>query len=380
MPRVLSDERRDFVQAISEFCRRECGSKQQRDELTDGGTHLHNQELYAKMADLGWLGVHIPEEHGGAGLGMTDLCLFLEETAYGRAPIGGFATTIISAAAYAKFGTPEQKRTILDGVVRGRVEAISMSEPGAGSDVGALTCKAERRDGGWVVNGQKTWCSNAHLADHVLLIARTGSGGTKHEGLTQFMVPTGTPGLQIQGIDTMGGREVNDLYFTDCFLPNDAVVGTVDQGWKQLMAGLNLERMILAALMLGTARRAFDDTVAYVKEREQFGRPIGTFQALRHRIADMATELECARLLVDDVARQIDEAPDRTFPREASMAKLKCTELAKHVSLEGMQMLGGYGYATEYGMEALLRSTVVSTVYGGTSEIQRDIIGKTYGL
>ncbi|GAA3366924.1 acyl-CoA dehydrogenase family protein [Saccharopolyspora gregorii] len=137
--------------------------------------------------------------------------------------------------------------------------------------------------------------------------------------------------------------------------------------------------MILAALMLGTARRAFDDTVAYVKEREQFGRPIGTFQALRHRIADMATELECARLLVDDVARQIDEAPERTFPREASMAKLKCTELAKHVSLEGMQMLGGYGYATEYGMEALLRSTVVSTVYGGTSEIQRDIIGKTYG-
>ncbi|MEU6129870.1 acyl-CoA dehydrogenase family protein [Saccharopolyspora sp. NPDC047091] len=380
MPRVLSDERRDFVQAISEFCRRECGSKQQRDELTDGGTHLHNQELYAKMADLGWLGVYIPEEYGGAGLGMTDLCLFLEETAYGRAPIGGFATTIISAAAYAKFGTPEQQRTVLDGVVRGRVEAISMSEPGAGSDVGALTCKAERRDGGWVINGQKTWCSNAHLADHVLLIARTGTGGSKHEGLTQFMVPTGTPGLQVQGIDTMGGREVNDLYFTDCFVPDDAVVGTVDQGWKQLMAGLNLERMILAALMLGTARRAFDDTVAYVKEREQFGRPIGTFQALRHRIADMATELECARLLVDDVARQIDEEPDRTFPREASMAKLKCTELAKHVSLEGMQMLGGYGYATEYGMEALLRSTVVSTVYGGTSEIQRDIIGKTYGL
>lgn len=146
------------------------------------------------------------------------------------------------------------------------------------------------------------------------------------------------------------------------------------------MAGLNLERMILAALMLGVAQRAFDDTLTYVRQREQFGRPIGSFQALKHRIADMATELECAQLLLDDVAAAIDAEPDRVFAREASMAKLKCTELAKHVTLEGMQMMGGYGYATEYGMEALLRSTVVSTVYGGTSEIQREIIGKTYGL
>ena len=143
---------------------------------------------------------------------------------------------------------------------------------------------------------------------------------------------------------------------------------------------LNLERMILAAMTLGLARRAFDDTVSYVREREQFGQPIGSFQALKHRIADMATELHCARLLLDDIAAAIDAEPDRVFAREASMAKLKCTELAKHVALEGMQMMGGYGYATEYGMEALLRSTVVSTVYGGTSEIQREIIGKTYGL
>ncbi|CAM02748.1 alkylation response protein AidB-like acyl-CoA dehydrogenase [Saccharopolyspora erythraea NRRL 2338] len=380
MPRALTDEQRDFVDAIGEFCRRECGTKQQRDALTDHGRHPHSRELYARMAELGWLGVSIPQDYGGAGRGMAELCLFLEETAYGRAPISGFATTIISAAAYEKFGSEPQKREVLSGVVRGRVEAISMSEPGAGSDVGALRCRAERRPGGWVVNGQKTWCSNAHIADHVLLVARTSGEGTKHEGLTQFMVPTGAEGLRISGIDTMGGREVNDLYFTDCFLPDDAVVGTVGAGWSQLVSGLNLERMILAALMLGTARRAFDDTVSYITQREQFGRPVGTFQALRHRIADMATELECARLLVDDVARTIDANPGVLFPREASMAKLKCTELAKHVALEGMQMMGGYGYATDYGMESLLRSTVVSTVYGGTSEIQRDIIGKSYGL
>ncbi|MDA3650113.1 acyl-CoA/acyl-ACP dehydrogenase [Saccharopolyspora indica] len=380
MPRILTDERRDLVNAIGEFCRRECGTKERRDELTAHGQEPHNQEIYAKMAELGWLGIAVAEEYGGAGLGMADLCLFLEETAYGRVPISGFATTIISAAAYEKFGTEEQKRTVLGGVVNGRVEAISMSEPGAGSDVAALTCRAERVPGGYLVNGQKTWCSNAHIADHVLLIARTSREDSKHEGLTQFMVPTGVEGLRISGIDTMGGREVNDLYFTDCFLPDDAVVGVPGQAWKQLMTGLNLERMILAAMMLGTARRAFDDTLEYVRQREQFGRPIGSFQALKHRIADMATELECARLLLDDVAAAIDAEPGRVFAREASMAKLKCTELAKHVALEGMQMMGGYGYATEYGMESLLRSTVVSTVYGGTSEIQRDIIGKTYGL
>ncbi|WBB61913.1 acyl-CoA/acyl-ACP dehydrogenase [Streptomyces sp. WMMC500] len=380
MPRVLTDERRDLVKAIADFCRRECGTKEQRDKLTDGGQEPHNQKLYEKMADLGWLGIVIPEEYGGAGLGMTDLCLFLEETAYGLAPISGFGTTIISAAAYEKFGTEQQKRKVLEGVVAGRVEAISMSEPGAGSDIGALACRAERVDGGYVINGQKTWCSNAHFADHILLIARTSREESKHKGLTQFMVPADADGLVVKGIETMGGREVNDLYFTDCFVPDSAVVGTPGEAWPQLMAGLNLERMILAALMLGTARRAFGDTLAYVREREQFGRPIGSFQVLKHRIADMATELECARLLLDDVAAQIDAEPDKVFAREASMAKLKCTELAKHVALEGMQMMGGYGYATEYGMEALLRATVVSTVYGGTSEIQRDIIGKTYGL
>ncbi|MGW2171501.1 acyl-CoA dehydrogenase family protein [Streptomyces sp. NPDC001705] len=380
MPRVLSDERRDLVKAIADFCRRECGTKEQRDKLTANGQEQHNQKLYEKMAHLGWLGIAIPEEYGGAGRGMTDLCLFLQETSYGLAPISGFGTTVIAASAYEKFGTEEQKRTVLEGVAAGRVEAISMSEPGAGSDVGALTCRAERTTGGYLVNGQKTWCSNAHFADHILLIARTEQGESKHHGITQFMVPTDSDGLQIRGIDTMGGKDVNDLYFTDCFLPDSAVVGEPGQGWTQLMAGLNLERMILAALMLGVARRAFDDTLAYVRQREQFGRPIGSFQALRHRIADMATELECAQLLLDDVARAIDAEPGRVFAREASMAKLKCTELAKHVTLEGMQMMGGYGYATEYGMEALLRSTVVSTVYGGTSEIQRDIIGKTYGL
>jgi isovaleryl-CoA dehydrogenase len=170
------------------------------------------------------------------------------------------------------------------------------------------------------------------------------------------------------------------VYFTDCFVPADRLLGTQDQAWMQLMTGLNHERLIIAAQSLGMAQRAFDDVLAYVKERKQFGRPIGSFQTLRHRLADLATELESTRLLVYDVAARVDENPEMLFPREASMAKLKATELAKRTTLEAMQMMGGYGYAVEYDMERQVRLALVTTIYGGTSEIQRDIIAKTLGL
>ncbi|MCX5009000.1 acyl-CoA/acyl-ACP dehydrogenase [Streptomyces sp. NBC_00638] len=375
----LTPEQTDFVAAVRDFAKRECGTRDQRDALTGSGREPHSAELYARLAGFGWLGVCLPEEYGGAGGGLADACLFLEETSYGMVPAGGFITTVITAKAYERFGTERQKAEVLAGAVRGAVLAIAMSEPAAGSDVGALSCRARRGpDGDWLIDGQKTWISNAHVADSILLVARTG--GAKHAGLTMFHVPAGTPGVEIRGIETMGGREVNDVFFSGVRLPADAVVGEVDNGWRQLMAGLNYERLFLAANMLGLARRAFDDAVAYVREREQFGRPVGSFQALRHRIADLATEIECTRLLVREVAADCDAEPDRLFPREASMAKLKATETAKRAALEGMQMMGGYGYATEYDMERHLRAAVVSTVYGGTSEIQRDVIGKTYGL
>ncbi len=370
----LTDERQAFVEAIRDFCARETATREQR------GDEPHDDAVYGKLAELGWLGVAIPEEYGGGGGGLVDMCLLLEETAYGMAPVAGIGTTMIVAGAYERFGSEEQKEEVLGGIVRGAVEAIAMSEPEAGSDVGALSCRAERVDGSFVVNGQKTWISNAHNAAHILLIARSDRSGGKHQGLTMLNVPAGADGMEIRPIETMGGRETNDVFFTDCTLPQSAVVGGEGEAWMQLMAGLNVERLIIAAQHLGQARRAFDDALAYVKERRQFGRPVGTFQSLKHRLADLATELECCRLLVYDVAARVDAKPGAMFPREASMAKLKVTETAKRVALEGMQMMGGYGYATEYDMERHVRGALVGTIYGGTSEIQRDIIGRTYGL
>jgi alkylation response protein AidB-like acyl-CoA dehydrogenase len=377
---ALSDEQNDFVDAIRNFCDRECGTQDQRERLTDGYREHHNFEIYGQMAELGWLGVTIPEEYGGSAGSMLDACLFMEETSRGLAPIGGYATTLIVAGATRRFGSEEQKAEILGGISGGSVEAIAMTEPEAGSDVGALSCSAQAVDGGFVLNGQKVFCSNAHIADHVLVVARTTRGENKHEGMTMIWVPRDADGMEVVPIETMGGRETNHLYFTDCPAPAEAVLGEVDQGWMQLMAGLNVERLILAATMLGIAQRAFDDCLAYVKERRQFGRPIGSFQALQHRLADIATDLEAARLMTRWVATLTDEDPDRMLPQQASMVKLFVTEVAKRTTLEGMQLMGGYGYSSEYDMERLVRASLVSTIYGGTSEIQRNIIAKTLGL
>jgi alkylation response protein AidB-like acyl-CoA dehydrogenase len=295
-------------------------------------------------------------------------------------PISFVGVSMITAGAVERFGSEELKQEILGGIALGRPEAIAMSEPEAGSDVGALSCRAQRVDSSYVINGQKTWITGAHVSDHILLVCRTNRTGDKHQGLSMISVPTDVDGLEVRGIETMAGREVNDVFLTDCRVPADRLIGVPDQGWRQLMAGLNHERLIIAAQALGMAQRAFDDTLAYVKDRKQFGRPVGSFQALKHRIADLATEIEAARLLVYDVASRSDADPSVTLPREASMAKLKATEVAKRAALEGMQMMGGAGYAVEYDMEHQVRVALVTTIYGGTSEIQREIIARTFGL
>jgi alkylation response protein AidB-like acyl-CoA dehydrogenase len=375
----LTDEQQSMVATVRDFAARECGTREKRLELTDNGKTHHNAEIAGKLADLGFLGLSIPEQYGGAGGSLFEACLFLEELAYNQIPVGSFAVTLIVSHIYLNFASEELKKEILAGVVAGGATAIAMSEPGSGSDVASLRCKAEKVDGGYRINGQKMWISNAHHSDHILLVCRTTDTGDKHQGISMISVPTSAPGVEIRPIPTMGA-EVNDVFFTDCEVGPERIVGVQDQGWLQLIAGLNTERVIVGALALGQARRCFDDTLNYVKTRQQFGRPVGSFQALSHRLADLATDLECTRLLVHDVAQRVDENPGKLMPQEASMVKLKATELAKRAALEGVQMMGGMGYAVEGGMEEQLRATVVGTVVGGSSEIQRDIIAKTLGL
>jgi isovaleryl-CoA dehydrogenase len=368
----LTDEQRDFIAAIRDFAARERFDVPEHDH--------HSEEAAQRMAELGWWGLNIGEEFGGSEGSFLDATLFLEETTRGQVPIAAYGVTLIVVGALNRFGSDEQKRDLLGRVAKGGVLAIAMSEPDSGSDVASLKTRARRDNGEWVLSGAKMWCSYAHKASHTLIVCRTGDGSEKHEGLSMIFVPHDADGFTITPIKTMGGEETNELHLDDVRVPEDALLGTEGNGWIQLMAGLNNERVILAATSLGMAQRAFDDALAYAKERKQFGRPIGSFQALQHRFAEMATDLLQARLLVRHVARLTDEDPSRMLPQEASMAKLAATELAKRVALEGVQIGGGYGYATEYPMEGHLRAAVVTTIYGGTSEIQKNIIAKTLGL
>jgi alkylation response protein AidB-like acyl-CoA dehydrogenase len=375
----LTDEQQDFVRAVRDFCAKEFPQDRLR-EITDDYADMHSQEVASQMASLGWYGLTIDEEYGGSAGTFMDATLFLEETARGRAPIGGYGVTLIVVGALNRFGTEEQKRDLLGRVAEGGGLAIAMSEPESGSDVASLKTSARRDNGEWVVSGSKMWCSFAHKASHVLVVCRTQKGDSPHEGMSMILVPRDAEGFKITPIPTLGGEETNELYFDEVRVPEDALLGTEGNGWTQLMAGLNNERVILAATALGLAQRTFDDALAYAKERKQFGRPIGTFQAIQHKFADLATDLAQARLLVRHVARLTDQEPGRMLPQEASMVKLACTELAKRTALEGMQIMGGYGYASEYPMERYLRAAVVTTIYGGTSEIQKNIIAKTLGL
>jgi alkylation response protein AidB-like acyl-CoA dehydrogenase len=376
----FTSEQHAFVDSIRAFARRECGTREQRDALTKGGSDPHNQDIYERIADLGWLGIGLPERYGGSGGGATDMCLLMEECIRRRLPLRFMSVSLIVAGIYLRFGTEAQKQEMLTNIINGAVQSIAMSEPEAGSDVANLSCRAERSGGGFIVNGHKTWITAAHKADHILLVCRTSRDGPKHAGLSMLSIPSDTEGIEIHRIDTLGDPEVNDVYFTDCFVPEDRLIGEAGRAWEQLTAGLNHERLIIAGFALGLAQRSFDDLLAYVKVRNQFGRPIGSFQSISHRIADLATEIECSRLLIYSVAAKTDADPDTSLPREASMAKLKASETAKRVALEGMQMMGGYGYTREFEMAQDVVEALPMTIYAGTSEVQRGIIARTLGL
>ena len=374
----LDAERLEFASAIEDFCRREVGTQAQLAEHTLNHTRAHSQELLDKLAALGWLGVSLPEEYGGGGAGFVDECVFIEEAHRGLLPgLLAYTTGLTAAQTYLKWGTEEQKKTIVSNLVAGRTEAIALSEPGTGSDLGAVRTRAVRDGDEYVIDGQKTWISVAHIADHMLVLTREDASGVKHTGLTLLMVPTDTAGIEMREVPTMEARTVNDVFFTQVRVPASAVVGEAGQGWKHLMRGLSVERMIIAAFSVGAARRSLEDAVAYMKEREAFGQSIANFQALRHRVADLATDIAVTRSFVYDVAQAIDDGHEDGLARESAMAKMRATEIAKIAALEAMQLMGGAGYAREYGMEFQVRRALAPPIFGGTNEIQREIIAKS---
>ncbi|GAA1668692.1 putative acyl-CoA dehydrogenase YngJ [Citricoccus zhacaiensis] len=372
----LTEEQLSLAESVRDYCAQTTDTVAQREALTEGGTQTTSRKVLADMAGFGWLGISLPEEYGGQGGTFLDEVVFLEASSRGLSLNHSYSTGLTAAQTYLKWGNDEQKTTICTNLAAGRLEAISLSEPNTGSDLAGVRCKGVREGDEYVINGQKTWCTAAHLAEHILLLVREDTSGTRHEGLTLLMVPADSPGLDMVAIETMEPHTVNELFFKDVRVPVSAVVGEAGQGWKQLMRGLSVERLIIAAMSLGAAQRSLDDTIAYVKEREAFGTKLASFQALRHRIADLATDIAMARSFVYDAAAKVDAGLEDALASESAMAKSRCTEIAQKAALEGIQMHGGNGFTKEYGMEAQLRAAIAPPIYGGANEVQKDIIAK----
>lgn len=336
-------------------------------------------ETFKKMGELGLLGAMVPEEYGGTGQTVLTCCIIAEELAY------ACASTAMSYLAHALLcnhnlagnGSPEQKRKYLPDLASGRkLGAIAMTEPGAGSDVLSLTTSAKRVDGEYVLNGSKTFITNAPVADVFLVYARTDKDAGPR-GISQFIVERGMPGFTIgPPLDKMGirGSPTAELFFRDCRVPTENLVKGENKALGILLGGLDVERAVGAALGLGMGRSALDRSIAYAKERQQFGQPIVMFEMVAEKLANMSMELEAARLLTYKAADLCDRGI--RCSAEASHAKLFSSEMAMRATAEAVQIFGGYGYMKEYEVERMMRDAKIGLIGGGTSEIQRLIIAR----
>ena len=335
------------------------------------------KELISEMAGLGLMGIPIPEEWGGGGLGTTAYAIAVEEISRGCASVGVMlsAHTSLACAPLLKYGNDEQKEKFLKPLASGeKLGALAMTEPGTGSDLGAAKLAAKRDGADYVLDGTKIFITNGGNADVVVVLASTDKEAGSR-GLSMFAVEKNAPGFTIGKVeDKLGIRASNtaELVFQECRVPAANLVGEEGQGFKIALGTLDGGRIGIAAQAVGIGRAALEKAVAYAKEREQFGKPIGTFQAVQWMLADSATELDAARLLYLRAA-QIKDKGGR-FSSEAAMAKLYASEAAGRAADHSIQIHGGYGYTTEYDPERHYRDARITRIYEGTSEVMRMVI------
>ena len=343
--------------------------------------HRFPYDIVAELAELGLMGIPVPEEYGGAGGDTVSYAIAIEELTRvdSSVAITVAAHTSLGTMPFLLYGTEEQKREWLPDLASGkRLAAFGLTEPGAGSDAGATRTRAELRDGTWVVNGSKIFITNAgtDISACVTITARTGD-----DEISNIVIPNGTPGYEISApMRKMGWRasDTRELSFRDCAVPEGNLLGERGAGLRQFLEILDGGRISVAAMGLGLAQGAYDLALGYAREREQFGKPIASFQAIQFALADMATEIEAGRGLVYRAAWQKDEG--RPFALEAAMAKLYTGELSKRVADRALQVHGGYGFMDEYAISRLYRDQKVLEIGEGTNEVQRMVIARQLGL
>ncbi|MDB5707489.1 MAG: acyl-CoA dehydrogenase domain protein [Sphingomonas bacterium] len=344
------------------------------------------REVHRKLADLGVLGLTIPEEYGGLGRDIVATMVVIEELSRRSLAV---SVPYIMAACYAgmnieECGTEAQKRELLPKIVSGDLLfAYGLTEPDAGADLASVKTRAERDGDVLRINGAKRFCSGAGIADYIYTLVRTGPAEERHRNLSFVLVPADAPGVTITKIESMGmkGAATTDVSFDNVEVPTENLVGGEagwNAGWKMLVGpGLDVEKLEVAAIGIGIARAALDDAWSYALERRQFGRAIGEFQSIQHKLAEMKTQVHAARLVLYQAAWLANER--RPCSEETSMAKLFATEVAKAVALECQTILGAYGYVKDFDAERYVRDALLMPIIGGSSAVQRNNIFKLAG-
>jgi alkylation response protein AidB-like acyl-CoA dehydrogenase len=371
----LTDDQRMIREMVRDFAQKEivpiAGEMDKTEEFP--------WPVIRKMAELGILGLPFPEKYGGAGADTVSYAIAVEEISRASGSVGITLAAHISLGTYPiyAFGTEEQKQRFLPPLTTGQgLGAFGLTEPGAGSDAGATKTTALRQGNEWVINGQKTFITNGAIAESIIVSAVTDRNrGTK--GISSFIVPKGAPGFQPgRNEDKLGLRAsvTSQLFFSDCRVPLENLLGQAGDGFKQMLITLDGGRISIGAMALGLAQAALDASLQYSKERVQFGQPIAHFQAIQWMLADMATEIDCARLMVYRAAWLKDRG--KRFSREAAMAKLYASEAAGRACNKAIQIHGGYGYTRDYPVERYWRDARLCEIGEGTSEIQRLVIAR----
>jgi butyryl-CoA dehydrogenase len=371
----FTEEHQLIKQMVRDFAEKEIGPRAEEIDVTD----QFPRELFKRMGELGLLGIPFGEAYGGGGGDYLSLLIALEEIARvsGTVAIILDAQTSLCCEPIHLFGTEAQKKKYLPSLVSGeKIGAFGLTEPQAGSDAGATRTRAIREGDEWVINGEKIFITNGSLADVLVITAKTDPDkGTS--GISSFIVEKGTPGFEV-GRDEkkMGlkGSVTSQLFFANCRIPAANLLGKENEGFKQFLITLDAGRLAISAMAVGLAQGALDKAVAYAKERVQFNQPIAKFEAIQWMVAEMATEIEAARMMVQRGAWLKEQG--LRFTKEAAMAKLFCTEMSEHVCYKAIQIHGGYGYVREYAVERMYRDQRLCAIGEGTNEIQRLVIAR----
>jgi alkylation response protein AidB-like acyl-CoA dehydrogenase len=371
----LTQEQRDIQKAAHEFAQ---GEFDKEKILEWEQTHTFPREIWHKAGELGFIGIHFPEEYGGQGCGVTENILTVEE--FCRKDSGvGIALSLVdfSSEIILRFGTAEQKRKYLMPVARGQfISAGAYTEPDHGSDITLLSTTARKERDSYIINGTKTFITNGTIADFFIVLCQTDSDAKpSYRGQCTFIVDKGTKGFEATEImPKMGIRmtSTGELSFSDVTIPVSNLLGEESKGFYQVLEFFDESRIEIAAQALGIAQGAFDRALDYAKKREQFKKKLVEFQITQHKLADMATKIEAARLLTYKAAWNFDKK--KIDPKLTSMAKWFAARTAVEIADEAVQMLGGYGYLTEYEVERFYRDAKITEIYEGTREIQKNTI------